>query len=117
MKNNLGPKALGRGYRIATKTVSNRIIAPYIQWDDAPVDYTADQAIAANNSALRHGSARDEAKEFLRDILANGPIEAEEGDRAAKAKGISKRTLDRAKKDLGIKADKDGFDGPWKWHL
>jgi hypothetical protein len=37
----------------------------------------------------------------------------------AKQEGIAKRTLDRAKKDLGIKSRKQRgkTDGPWFWEL
>ena len=55
VKNNIGPKALGLGYYLGTKVVTNDIIAPYILWDDAPVDVTADQAIAAASAALKEG--------------------------------------------------------------
>ena len=47
VKNNVGIKAQGRGYTIAAKIVAENISAPYIIWDDAPVDMTADQAIVA----------------------------------------------------------------------
>lgn len=118
VKNNLGPKAPGRGYRIATKEIGYGIVAPYLQWDDAPVDYTADQAIAANNAANKGGSALEDAKEFLRELLADGPINAKEGDHAAKANGIAERTLYRARKDLGVTAKHDdSFEGGWKWTL
>jgi hypothetical protein len=33
------------------------------------------------------------------------------------AHGISERTLNRAKKVLGVEAKKDAFSGGWKWHL
>jgi putative DNA primase/helicase len=117
VKNNIGQKALGRAYRIAIRDVSHGIVAPYIQWDDAPVDYTADQAIAANNVAMKGGSAMDDAKDFLREFLKEGPADAEAGTKAAKAQGISERTLYRARKALGVEAKKDGYQGEWKWHL
>jgi hypothetical protein len=34
---------------------------------------------------------------------------------AAEADDISLITLKRAKKDLGIKSDKNGMDGGWQW--
>jgi hypothetical protein len=112
VKNNIGQKPLGRAYRIATKEIGNGITAAYVKWDDAPVDYSADQAIAANNAALKGGSALEDAKEFLRELLADGPVNAKEGDRAAKANGIAERTLYRARKDLGVTAKHDdSFEG------
>jgi putative DNA primase/helicase len=118
VKNNIGQRALGRAYRIVVKEIGNGIIAPYVQWDDAPVDYTADQAIAANAASMRHGGALKEAKEFLREYLANGPVDAIEVKEAAEAHDISERTLKRAKAEMGVKAKKaDEFQGKWRWSL
>ena len=72
VKNNLGPKAPGIGYFIGTKPTSGGI-APHVLWDDAPVDLTANQALAAASSALKDGGAMERAKEFLREFLADGP--------------------------------------------
>ena len=44
-------------------------------------------------------------------------IDATKGEEAAKAHGISERTLIRARKDLGIKPEKTGFEGGWQWTL
>ena len=112
VKNNLGPKAAGIGYRIGTKIVSGDIIAPYILWDDTPVDYTANQAIAANAAALRDGGAQ-----FLRELLTDGPVSAKDAEEAADQNGITERTLRRAKLALGVKAEKDGYEGGWVWKL
>jgi putative DNA primase/helicase len=117
VKNNIGPKAAGRGYFIVTKLVTNNIEAPCILWDDGPVDVNADQAIAAASSAIKDGGARSDAKEFLRDLLANGPVDAKEGEEAARANGISRSTLERARKELGVKPTKAGYQGRWQWTL
>ena len=103
VKNNIGQKARGIGYRIGTKMITNGIVAPNIAWDDAPVDFTADQAIAANNAAIKEGGSLHEAKEFLSELLANGPVDAKEGLEATKANGISEMTLKRARRRLALK--------------
>jgi hypothetical protein len=116
VKTNIGPKARGIGYFIGTKTITNRIIAPHVLWSDAPVDYTADQALAANAAAMKeHRSDLNEAKEFLRELLKDGPVGAADGKEAAEAEGISERTLARAKKALGVKSEKGEFRGGWQW--
>jgi hypothetical protein len=118
VKNNVGIKAQGRGYSIAAKIVAENIAAPYIIWDDAPVDYTADQALAAAAKYAKDGgSSLEKAKELLSDLLANGDIAAKDGEEAGRENGISKRTLERARKELGVKAAKNGFDGGWTWTL
>jgi putative DNA primase/helicase len=117
VKNNIGSKAVGRGYFIVTKFVTNNIEAPCILWDDAPVDVNADQAIAAASAAVKDGGALNDAKNFLRDLLAEGPVDAKEGEEAAKANGISAMTLKRARKELGVKSEKTGYQGRWQWTL
>lgn len=56
-----------------------------------------------------------EAEAFLLEALADGPVPAIELVKEAKECGISKRTLDRAKKKLGVKSQKEG--DRWTWNL
>jgi putative DNA primase/helicase len=117
VKNNLGIKAQGRGYTIEAIEVAEGIIAPRIVWDDAPVDMTADQALMAG---AQHGKERRSLKEavvFLSDLLSEGPMDAAKGEDEAEKEGISRRTLMRARKELGVKAEKSGFDDGWVWTL
>jgi hypothetical protein len=96
----------------------NRIIAPYIIWERDYVDVTAMEAMqaAVDNRPL---GARDEAKKFLGDMLAKGPVLKTEIEDAAEANSISEKTLRRAKVDLGVIAEKDRSkaDGKWYWKL
>jgi len=62
-------------------------------------------------------TARDEAAEWLRDVLRDGPQPAAEVKRRARADGIADRTLDRAKARLGVRAAKAGMAGGWTWSL
>jgi len=117
VKNNLGRKASGLAYRMAQTIITNDIIASYLVWDPGEVAITANEALAnAAESAKDHNALRD-AKAFLVDWLANGPLPAKEIEEAAKAESISERTLRRARKDLGIIAGKQEFTGPWQWRL
>jgi putative DNA primase/helicase len=117
VKNNIGMKARGIGYTIGTKEITDQIIAPHILWSDEPVDMTADQAIAAAHTALKDGGIMQEAIDFLKDLLASGPITAKDGKEAAEASGIRQRTLSRARKQLGVKSAKGGFGEGWVWSL
>ena len=58
-----------------------------------------------------------EAQDFLRDLLADGPVDAEEGSRQARKVNIADRTLKRARAALGVKARREGFgsNGRWLW--
>ena len=88
-----------------------------IEWQSEPVDMTADEALAREQADSEQGSALDEAKAWLQDYLSSGPKAGGAVQAAAKATGISNRTLSRAKKNLGVKNAPDGFGGPWVWSL
>ena len=93
------------------------IVAPYVIWEPQYVDVTATEAMQAA-SENRSPGARDEAKKFLLAMLANGPVAKTAIEEAAKAEGISERTLYRAKRELkNIVAKKDAADGGWTWRL
>jgi putative DNA primase/helicase len=93
------------------------IAAPYVIWESQYVDVTATEAMQAANENKSPG-ARDEAKKFLLAILASDPVPKTEIEEAAKAEGISERTLYRAKRELkNIIAKKDATDGGWTWRL
>jgi putative DNA primase/helicase len=119
VKNNLGQKMPGKGYSIEAAAICSGQLVPRIVWDDAPVDVTADQAMAAAAASRRDRGAEGEAKVVLRDLLAEGPVDADEVKRAAAAECISERTLNRAKKALKIKSEKEPgkLDGKWQWRL
>ena len=94
------------------------ICAPHILWDPQHVDVTATEAMQAATDA-RSAAPRDDAKKFLRDILASGPVAKADVLEAADANSISERTLRRAKTELNIVVRKEGFgtDGKWTWQL
>jgi hypothetical protein len=92
------------------------IEAPFLIWDAEYVEITATEALQAATENKAPG-ARNTAKKFLRELLRNGPVAATEIEKAAKAEGITTRTLHRAKQELGIVAKKDGPDGKWQWYL
>lgn len=85
-----------------------------IAWDGATT-HTAAQLLAVVDQEDR--STRDEAREFLTDLLTFGPVPARRVKDAARDAGISESTLKRAKSDLGVKAAKQGMEGGWSWSL
>jgi hypothetical protein len=72
---------------------------------------------AANE--FKSPTAREVTKQFLYALLSNGPVQRNEIDDAAKANGISAKTLFRAKTDLNVIAEKDRTKpgGGWYWRL
>jgi hypothetical protein len=67
-------------------------------------------------------SAVEEAEEFLRTLLADGPVAHREVQVAAREANISMRTIKRAKEELGVESDavreegRRGIQG-WSWGL
>lgn len=114
LKNNYARESSSLVYRLDETPVSienDDVLTPYIEWVDE-IDLDMDEII----SAPKKPTQRADAKEFLEQILAPGPQDASAVYVAAKARGISERTLDRAKKELGVGSRKKGTDG-WEWVL
>jgi len=56
-------------------------------------------------------SALSEAQEFLKEILADGPVLAKDAQEEARGAGIAERTLKRARSALGVVAKREGEPG------
>lgn len=122
-KNNLArrkDKALAYRFletKVGTDSKSGKeIFAPHIVFDPEHVDVTASEAMQAATES-RAPTARDDAKKFLADLLASGPMPSTEIEEAAKANAISRMTLFRAKIELKVTAKRDGDKGAWRWHM
>lgn len=114
-KGNLARSKASATFSIVEKTVCGDIKAPaLVRGDDREI--VADDVI----SDAETRTAVDEAVEWLRAILADGPVSAKEITKQARDVGISDRTLKRAKGPAGVESkserDENGFSG-WKWSL
>lgn len=87
-----------------------------VEWQ-GEVAYTAAQLHA--QWLPQKTSALDRAVAFLEDFLINGPVSADEVKARAAEADITERTLERAKKAVGVKVHKEGFgsEGQWLWSL
>jgi len=98
------------------------IIAPYIIWEEGTVDLTADEAAEANKPTHRDGRKERAApvREFLRDMLANGPVERKTLIERGAEEGFSREQLKRARQAInGVAYKPRGGDrnAPWMWCL
>jgi hypothetical protein len=126
VKNNDVGKISTLRYQIVETTVTGsngqEILTPEIEWL-GETEATADQSLAAEANAGKNKPGREPAKqqtakEFLREVLGDGNYhDEEELKEQAKERGIKKGTLWNAKNNLGVKADKKGFAGGWRWYL
>jgi hypothetical protein len=117
MKNNIGTDHAGLAFRIVERQVTGSIRAPVIEWENQHLTITADEALAASANEGEERGAVGEAMDFLQDILCTGPVSCKHINAGAKANGIKDRTLDRAKKRLGILTRKTGMKDGWIWEL
>jgi hypothetical protein len=122
-KNNLAPKdakALAYDFgasEVGTDKETGEVIwAPHIIWHPQHVDVTATEAMQAANET-KSPAARDDAKKFLKELLATGPVPKRDIEEAAEANCVSERTLHRAKNELGIIAKRDAPGGGWTWRM
>jgi hypothetical protein len=117
IKSNLAEKQAGLAYVLAPQHGAGGV--PCVAWEPDAVQTSADEAMSSE--PRRRGPAPDEregAAQFLRDALADGPrlskeIEAE----AREGHDISKRTLVRAKEEVGIVSYREVIPGPWMMRL
>ena len=121
IKNNLGNDRNGLAYSLDDFYSVNG--QPVVKWESTPVEVNADDALS--DTGRRRGddeedtSELEEAKTWLADALAGGPVAAKEIHTKAKGDGIAKRTLERAKKMLTVTTAKAAgiANGGWMWSL
>jgi hypothetical protein len=84
---------------------------------DINPDHLTDSEAASH--AQDEKSKLDEAKDFYRQILADGRVLIDECREQARKFGISDSALRRARKALGVEAQQEGFgtDKRWYWYL
>ncbi|MBM4255919.1 MAG: AAA family ATPase [Deltaproteobacteria bacterium] len=117
-KSNLAKIPAALAYRIQ----ENSDKVSFLTWE-GPTNHTATSLLATPFDGEGHSSL-EEAKHFLREVLADGPVAAKEVEKQANQASISYATLRRAKAALQIKAEKRGgfFGGKkesqqWCWVL
>lgn len=91
------------------------IWAPYVKWEDAPVTMSADEAVAAMAGDAESRGALEEAKQFLLEVLDEGPVAQKEIKQQAEEAGLAWRTVRRAKTALGVEARKGSVEEHGRW--
>lgn len=107
LKNNIGNDKTGLAFKIESHDLEDNIQTSRILWSDEEVTVTADEAMSPNSDENK--SALDEAIDFLKDILKDGEECANDIIKWAEENNISKSTLLRAKKALGVKISRKGY--------
>jgi hypothetical protein len=113
-KANLGPKLPSLAYRIVGAPNG----AGRVDWLGATAHTAKDLLTTPPSDEER--SQTEMACEVLREVLADGPVEAKQARRETEdGAGVSPRTVDIAKARLGVVAQREGFGrgGRWLWSL
>ena len=112
VKCNLSADRAGVAYRVKTSPEG----VPVIEWEDEPVNLTADEAMQPDRPGPEPEERR-EAADWLTMVLADGAVPVKELKAQARDAGFSWGTIRRAKDDVGVKARKQDFSRGWVWHL
>lgn len=112
-KNNLAKSPGGLAFRLRSAESG----VAHVEWIQGRVDVDLDEALAGPRDNER--MSREDAQGFLLAELADGPVKADEIKRRARKAGVGWRTVEKAKKDLGVESKRvvDGDGAAWWWML
>lgn len=116
-KSNIGPDGGGFAYTLE-QTECDGIETSIARWGDV-LDGTAQELL--NSAELATDSPRADAHDWLEDLLSGAPVAVKTIKAEATAAGLSWRTIERAKSDVGVIAERvsAGNDGRgfWTWRI
>ncbi|MDR3478579.1 MAG: AAA family ATPase [Gammaproteobacteria bacterium] len=116
LKNNIGNDKTGLVFYIEPVLVDDAIETSRIQWVDGAITKTADEILRLQANPPKK-TARDEAKEMMKELLSTGSKNSADVISMIQDAGYSLRTIERVKADLGVISKKIGFEEGWLWHL
>ena len=105
VKCNLAPEPPSLRFHIESVATTSRV-----SWGDS-CDVSASDMLGSVKTSK--GGKLDRAKEIIEDILSVGPRGSNEVMQACKGEGIGDSTYHKARKDLGVKSEKEGLTGGW----
>jgi putative DNA primase/helicase len=119
-KSNIGPDTGGWEYRLALTDVpgAEGVRVVVARWGEH-LEGSAKELLAsaeATGDPEERGKL-DDASDWLRELLKDGPVDSKQVRSDAKQAGIAQPTVERAKVRLGVKVSKAGYQGKWRWSL
>jgi len=97
-------------------TIDGPIGKPNIEFESEPVEVDPNELLANEEGKDRFSASR-EAKEFLYEVLKDGPVSANEIYRQADENHISRRTLKRVKSSIGVHVYQRNREWLWEGEL
>jgi putative DNA primase/helicase len=113
-KSNLGEDGGGFAYRVEPVDMDG-VGTCRIVWEGALAG-SADEIIAAMESEPGRAKERERAEAWLADVLRNGAVAASVVEERSKVDQIAWRTIERAKRALGVSSVKSAAGG-WEWRM
>ena len=115
VKSNVSPGDMGGlTYRIKGATIADDIETSVIEWT-GETDMDPNEVLSQKQARTRSPRLMD-AMDFLEEQLQSGPMRQTEIQKVADRADLSMITVRRAKKELGIRSNRDQFSGGWKWY-
>jgi putative DNA primase/helicase len=111
VKQNLGPNIGGLAFRVETQSG-----LPRLDWEAGAVTLKADDVLSGVEDR-ENQSSRREAEEWLKELLAHGPVPVQRIRLEAKQAGLSWMTVRRANESLSVLAEKSSYRAGWEWRL
>jgi len=111
VKQNLSANVGGLAFHVETSGA-----APRLAWESGAVTLEVNDVLG-NVEVQQDHNERREAKAWLQNLLADGPVVVKNIEQDAKAAGLSWMTVRRAKEALGVVTSKSGYQGKWVWRL
>jgi hypothetical protein len=111
LKNNIGDDRTGFAFTVESHSLLEGIATSRVVFDPTPVYADAADLLRCPASGPAPDSALEAACEFLRELLADGARPTREVENAARARSISLRTLDNARREVGVCSTR--MEGRW----
>ena len=115
VKNNIADDTTGLAYRLMPWEEDPNYMM--VVWEPDPVRLTADEALNPEEQDTRY--EWEEARDWLRELLRDGRVEASVVYEQGEKHKFSEKTLRKASKKLKVLKKKDGYGegAPWYWSL
>lgn len=116
-KSNISIDDGGCSYSIEECTIGDGIVTTRVLWGDR-IEGSAREILAdVESTGDDQRSEQEDAEIFLQDLLSAGAVPVKQVKADANGAGYAWRTIERAKKSLGVDAVKVGMKEGWVWQL
>lgn len=116
-KSNIGLDEGGVSYSVDLTTIPGGIETTRVMWEGV-IQGTAREILGeVEYDENEDGSEKADAEQFLRDLLADGPVPSKQVKADADGAGYSWATIRRAQKSIGVEAIKGSMKDGWRWSL